>query len=84
MKDPIEILERIQPVETPPYLYTRILQQIENRLDRVSKPVAWSLGRIGLVLCVLSLVLLLGKNTPENTDLASGMNLMPHNSLYHD
>lgn len=85
MKDPIEILAKIKPVETPPFLYTRILQQIENiGLNRVSRPVAWSLGGACLAICIFSLVISLSKTQQgnANTNLGTGMDLMPQNELY--
>ncbi|MGV3630559.1 MAG: hypothetical protein ACO1O6_05115 [Bacteroidota bacterium] len=86
MKDPFEIIEKIKPVETPPFLYTRIMQQIENAgLSRVSRPLAWSLGSACLILCIFSLVICLKtQQANASTDLGTGMDLMPQNSLYHD
>ena len=84
MKDLLEIIGKIKPVETPPFLYTRIMQQIENAAgNKLSRPVAWSLGSACVAICILSLVISFkAQQTDTATDLGTGMGLMPQNALY--
>ncbi|MCE3296948.1 MAG: hypothetical protein K0R65_2662 [Crocinitomicaceae bacterium] len=86
MKDPLEIIGKIKQVETPPFLYSRILQQIENSaLNKVSRPLAWSLGSACVALCIFSLVISFkARQTDTASDLGQGMNLIPENSLYYE
>lgn len=85
MKDPFETIGKIKSVETPPFLYTRIIQRIESAsLNRVSRPLAWSLGSACLAICIFSLLISISKTQQENTatNLGTGMDLMPQNALY--
>ncbi len=78
-------LNKIRSVEAPPYLFTRILQKIEQaKVEQVSKPVFW-LGSFSfmILLAVNTLVLFNTKTEPITTkNYAEYIQLTPNNTLY--
>jgi hypothetical protein len=84
MKDRLNILEKIETVEAPAFLFTRIQAKIEERLaGRVSKKQAIAcLAGICLIIALNILALSSGKTGREGADLVSEMNLSPSNQLY--
>jgi hypothetical protein len=85
MKPNLDILNQIKQVDAPPFLFTRIQQQIDNGSRYFfSKRLAWSLG-VSFAIVVIMNVALLSYNAKinrTNTNLAEVMDLMPNNSLY--
>ncbi len=84
MKDQLNILEKIETVDAPVFLFTRIQAKIEEQLaGRVSKKQAIAyLAGICLIIALNVLALSSGKTSQENADLVSEMNLSPSNQLY--
>lgn len=85
MKEPFDILSKVERVEAPPFLYTRILQRIASlKEEKVQPAFAFS------VLLSLVLVVLLNltsfmhhQSEPQKGVQAFGF-LQPHNELYYD
>ena len=86
MNDPLDLLEHIKPVEVPPFLFTRIQQQIQNPKSEQLKPrVAWVLGVSFLVVMLLNGFILFHKSHNQSSELsvvAHSMNLYPSNTIY--
>lgn len=82
----LELLSTIERVDVPPFLFTRIQQRIENLSEmRVSKKLAWSLSAGFMLLLLVNIAVLANKKDQEkNINLAESMDLMPHNSFYHE
>ncbi len=85
MKPNLDILNQIKQVDAPPFLYTRIQQQIDNGSRySFSKRLAWSLGVSFAVVVIMNVAVLSynAKINRTNTNVAEVMDLMPNNSLY--
>lgn len=81
----IEQLGKIQRVEAPPFLFTRIQQRIENeRMQRVStgKVVALAFS-FAVILIINTLVFVGAKSETNSTEMyANAINLTSTNTLY--
>ncbi|MEY4905070.1 MAG: hypothetical protein RLZZ292_2885 [Bacteroidota bacterium] len=84
MDKKLELLSQIETVEAPPFLFTRITQQIENeRIHQFSPHVSWALGFSMVLILSLNIAVLLSSNTPSApTNLAQTMHLLPKNDFY--
>jgi hypothetical protein len=84
MDKKLELLSQIETVEAPPFLLTRIRQQIENeRVNQFSPRVSWALGFSMILVLSLNIAVLLSSNTPSApTNLAQTMHLLPKNDFY--
>ncbi len=83
--DPASMLETIQRVEAPPFLLTRIRQQIANRQDAaVPTRWAWAAGLSFVLILALNIYAITGssRGTRPQANLVQTMDLYPHNSLY--
>lgn len=81
----LDILSKIQKVEVPPFLYTRIQQKIENGNDLTfTKRLGWSLAVSFIIVLVMNVVVLSYKTSQskDQNNLAQEMGLMPNNTLY--
>ncbi len=79
------LLNSIQKVDPPAFLYTRILQKIAVN-NQYSQRVVLSLV-LSLFLVLVINVAVLGsktKNTNTEKNIVEELNLMPSNSLYHE
>jgi hypothetical protein len=78
-------LEKIQEVDAPPFLHTRILEKINRpRTNRFSLRLTWSMAA-SLVLIVALNVIVVSRGIPATDDssaVAQSMDLIPDNSLY--
>lgn len=89
-------LKKIKQVDTPPFLFTRIKQQIQN-LDNVKAPVKWkwAFALSTLIILALNISILFktddsksqtttfeNKSSVEN--VVSSMNLFTTNNLYNE
>lgn len=86
MNDPLHILDTVQKVDAPPYMYARILRRIEQRSsDYVSATVAWSVGFAFALLLVVNIAVVLNQKEPtqHHHQLAEEFHLQTNNSLYH-
>lgn len=85
MKPNLDILNQIKQVEAPPFLFTRIQQQIDNGSSYTfSKRLAWSLSVSFAIVVIMNVAVLNynSKTNRNNTNVAEVMDLMPNNSLY--
>lgn len=86
----LDLLKKIKVVDAPPFLLTRIRQQIQN-LGEVEAPVKWkwAFALTALVILVLN-VSVFFKSTQTETkkdgieNVISSMNLSTVNDLYHE
>jgi hypothetical protein len=86
MKHPFDSLSKIQKVDVPPFLYTRILNRIENKVKETI-PVKWAVVAAACLLLVIMLnisVVQLDKKGNTNTDLSEAFSLQTNNSLYNE
>lgn len=86
MEHPIDSLSKIQKVDAPPFLYTRILSRIQNKVKE-TVPVKWA---VAAAACVVILILIninviqSANNTTETTNLSEMFSLQTNNSLYNE
>ena len=84
MENKLDILEKIKAVDTPPFLFTRIQNKIQQHIaDRISgkQAIAYACGLV--VIIVLNILAFQAKRNSENdNDLISKMDLSPSNQLY--
>lgn len=81
----LDILSKIQKVEAPMFLDTRIRQHIANvNTNNFSPRIAWAMGfSLILVFAVNSMVLFNAKiSEQERPNLAQTFDLLPQNELY--
>ena len=87
----LDLLKQIKEVEAPPFLFTRIKQQIQNT-DITEAPVKWkwAFGLASLVIIILNTYTLFMSNT-SSTKIDAGvesivkeMNLSTQNDLYYE
>ena len=87
----LDLLKQMKEVDAPPFLLTRIRQQIHN-LQHTEAPVKWKWGfaLASVVILVLNISILLATSasaTKKNNgieDIVSSMNLSTTNDLYHE
>lgn len=90
MERKLDLLSKIEKVDAPPFLYTRILQKIENQKQiEVSIAKQWSLALAFLLLIILNISVLTSstaskQNNKQTENLASGLGLVTDNNLYHE
>jgi hypothetical protein len=81
----LDNLRKIQKVETPPFLFTRIQQKIEqSKKERMPKHIALAVGLTAALLLAVNAIVLVNYNSKANTteSLAKSMHLTSNNSLY--
>jgi hypothetical protein len=81
----LDLLERIQKVDAPPFLMTRIQQKIHDAyINKLSPRLAFGLSVSFILIVILNLVVLVNYNrqSKQERNLVQSMNLMPNNSLY--
>ena len=81
----LDNLEKIQRVETSPFLFTRIQQKIEqSKKERMPKSVALTVSFSVALLLAINAIVLVNYNSKENTteSFAKSMHLSSNNSLY--
>ena len=85
----LDALKRIKQVDAPPFLLTRIKQQIQN-LGNVPAPVKWKWAFAGsaIIILVLNVSILLKEDSSQESSgietVASSMNLTNTNALYNE
>jgi hypothetical protein len=87
MKDNLNILENITKVDAPPFLLTRIKQQIDNsNYSKFSSKFALSLGLSFLILVILNVTIIFTQKESRMDDkqFAHSFGLMSNNSLYNE
>jgi hypothetical protein len=87
MKHPVDILEKVQKVGAPPFLYTRILSRIQNKAHEIV-PIKWVAAAAAcmLVLIVINISVIVNATTDQNTssELSEAFSLQTSNSLYNE
>lgn len=81
----IDYLDRIKRVETPPFLFTRIQQRIENlNTNTLTKKTSWALGiSFSIIICLnIGLIINNQNNSQSIKKYAKVLNLTPDNNLY--
>ena len=87
MKIDLNLLDRVDKVEAPPYLYTRILQKIASaKEDKFSPGMSWAMGfAFASLLLINALVLRDGSDKFQHMKhIAQYFELQPDNELYHE
>lgn len=81
----LEILDKIKPVEAPPFLFTRIQQRIKNANEHfVSNKIVWLSALSFSCLVIISVSVIFYTSSPSSTaqSLAQSLHLNPTNNLY--
>ena len=85
MEDFLKPLESIKQVEASPYLFTRIQQRIQNKLDnRVPMKLVYSIAASFVILLSINVFTMLQQNHSKNKEanIAQAFQLIPDNNLY--
>ncbi len=83
MKDPLDILDSVQKAETPPFLYTRILNKIQvSRQNKLTPQFALGFALSFILLLSLNIQVFKSNKTDTATEIAQTMNLFSNNTLY--
>lgn len=88
IEDQLELLTKIEKVEVPYFLYTRIQQKILNHKAQQIRPVlAWALGISFILIILLNLFILKDSLSSKNSSaqhIVTSMHLLQNNSIYHE
>ena len=85
----LEALKKIQEVDAPPFLFTRIMQQVQT-MDKAPAPAQWkwAFAATAFIILALNLSMHFKTGSTENkTDIesiVSTMKLSDSNELYHE
>ncbi len=85
----LEQLKKIKEVDPPPFLLTRIMEQIKSQVDTPA-PATWRLAflSIAIVVVTLNVFILINSSNKQNIDgmeeVINSMNLSTTNDLYHE
>lgn len=89
----LDLLKQIKEVDAPPFLLTRIRQQIEN-LSNVEAPVKWKWAFAASAILILALNISVFFKSADTTaaagknsgieNVVNSMNLTTTNDLYHE
>lgn len=87
----LDLLKQIQEVDAPPYLLTRIRQQLQN-LDNIEAPVKWkwTFAFSSVVILALNLSVFFKQvdvSREDNTGIetvVNSMNLVTTNNIYNE
>lgn len=84
MKNNIEILNSIKKVDTPDYLYAKIVHKVSaNKINTISiKEMVYLAIPCAALLIIVTLLFTNVPSPKESVDIARGMNLVQNNSLY--
>jgi hypothetical protein len=85
MENQLDILNKIQKVDAPPFLYTRILNRIQNKVKE-TVPVKWAVATAAglIVLITININVIKSGEESNTTDLSEVFNLKTNNSLYNE
>ncbi|MDZ4714434.1 MAG: hypothetical protein SH819_03105 [Cytophagales bacterium] len=89
INEKLDLLKKIQRVDAPPFLFTRILSRIgANATVKVSASWKISFVAAGIVLLGLNLAIILRSSEPQTNPgleaVVSTMELSTSNQLYHE
>jgi len=87
----LDVLQQIKEVDAPPFLYTRIQQQIQN-LQQLEAPVKWkwAFACSTLLILLINISILVRSSAPvvkQNTgveNIVNSLGLSNTNDLYHE
>ena len=85
MNEHLDILDKIQRVDAPPFLYTRITQRIESeKFEKISYKKVWAIASVFLVILSVNIAIVVNNPSESNakTEFAQSMNLISNNTLY--
>lgn len=82
---PVDILEKVQKVDAPPFLYTRILSRVQNKVKE-TVPVKWAIASAAclVVLLIINISVIQQSKESNTTDLSEVFSLQTSNSLYNE
>ena len=85
MENQLDNLNRIQKVDAPPFLYTRILSRIQNKVKE-TVPVKWAVAAAACLtlLIIINLTVIQADKDNNKTDLTEVFSLKTNNSLYNE
>jgi hypothetical protein len=90
MNQEFDILDKVRPVDAPPFLYTRILQRVQALRERPI-PLRWKLtwAAAGLFVLLLNVGTLLGEGSkkqvpPADSGAGVGGYVNTINDIYND
>lgn len=85
MHKELQILQNIQKVEASPFLFTRIINSVQNS-RRETIPVKWAWTAALCLIVVLSFNIMVIQTNSENfeTNLTDSFSLKPQNMLYNE
>jgi hypothetical protein len=80
----LELLEKLQKVDAPPYLLTRIEQKIKNQQQNISTNWIWGIGLACCLVFILDFSLLIRTKTDstQESNLNESFHINPQNQLY--
>jgi hypothetical protein len=87
----LDLLKSIKKVDAPPFLLTRVKQQIQN-LNNVEAPIKWkwAFALTSVIIMMLNVTIFLKSNVTEEKkttgveNVINGMNLSTENDLYNE
>lgn len=84
MNNELDILNRIQKVDAPPFLYTRILNRIQNKAKE-TVPVKWAMAAAASLAVLITInVSVIQYSKESTTDLSEVFSIKTSNSLYNE
>ncbi len=85
MENELDILNRIQKVDAPPFLYTRILNRVQNKVKE-TVPVKWAVAAAAclLILITINISVIQSSKESNSTNLSEVFSLQTSNSLYNE
>lgn len=85
MENELGILNKIQKVDAPPFLYTRILNRVQNKMKE-TVPVKWAVAAAAclLILITINISVIQSSKESNNTNLSEVFSLQTTNSLYNE
>jgi hypothetical protein len=85
MEPNFDLLHTLQPVEPPPFLFTRIEQQlVQRKQNRFQPRLAWLAVSTAVLVLVFNITLATRQPTTAKTDLPDTFLLLPQNTLYNE
>ncbi|MFZ4543079.1 MAG: hypothetical protein ACOYOA_03445 [Saprospiraceae bacterium] len=80
----LELLEKLQKVDAPSYLLTRINEQIRSQQQMFNLKWVWAISMVCCLVFVLDFSLLIRTKTDstQESNLNESFHINPHNQLY--
>ena len=85
----LEALKKIQEVDAPPFLFSRIMQQVQT-MDKAPAPAQWkwAFAATAFIILALNMSILFRTGSAENKTgieaVVKSMNLSDSNDLYYE